>query len=481
MRAAVLRHHRALLTTEVPNMPANLSRSKRLWAALALPLCLAACGGGDGYGGDITPPPGGDITPPPETCSVADQKAWLTTYMDDSYFWYRLSPRPDPAPYASVDTYFEALLYTGTNASFPADRWSRSQSTENFNRFFGDGATLSYGVAVTGVEAGGDPARPLWVRYVEPNSPAAAQGVQRGDQIISLNGRAVASVVAADDYSVLSPSRAGEQLSLVLRRTGLDRTVVLSAAEYKLSPVRGAAVQTTLGGRKLGYVQIKDMISQALAPLETAFAQFKAAGVQDVVIDLRYNGGGLVSTGEKLASYVAGARGNGLNYATLLYNDKRAASNNHSYPFTTPISSLGLPRVIVLTGPRTCSASEQVINGLRGAGVEVLTVGNTTCGKPVGFLPASNCGRTYSVVNFESVNQRNEGRYFDGFDASCPVVEDFTAAQGGAVDPLMATARVLVDGGQCAPLLNGQAKPLAVRRSPAPRIEPGESPGMVPR
>jgi carboxyl-terminal processing protease len=71
-------------------------------------------------------------------------------------------------------------------------------------------------------------------------------------------------------------------------------------------------------------------------------------------------------------------------------------------------------------------------------GVQVLAVGDTTCGKPVGFLPTSACGQTYSVVNFESTNDRNEGRYFDGFDATCPVAEDFTAEQGGASDPLMA-------------------------------------------
>lgn len=454
-------------------MPAKLPRSKpSLLAALALPLWLAACGGGDGYS---------DPTPPAASCGLADQKAWVSNYMDDWYFWYRISPRPAPAPYTTVQSYFDALLYTGTDINFPADRWSGSQTTESFNRFFGDGATLSFGVSVTGVEANGDPSRPLYVRYVDPNSSAATQAVQRGDLIISLNGRSAASVVSSDDYSLLSPLQAGEQLTLVLRRAGVDRTVVLTASVYNLAPVRGAVVLNSPGGRKLGYVQVKDMVSQALAPMETAFAQFKAAGVQDVVLDLRYNGGGLVSTGEKLASYIAGARGNGLAYARLLYNDKRAAADNESFPFTTLTSSLGLPRVFVLTGPRTCSASEQVVNGLRGAGVEVLTVGDTTCGKPVGFLPASSCGRTFSVVNFESVNQRNEGRYFDGFDASCPVAEDFTAAQGGSADPLMSTATALADGAFCAPVTAGQARALAARKAAPRRLVDGDNQGMLPR
>jgi hypothetical protein len=80
-----------------------------------------------------------------------------------------------------------------------------------------------------------------------------------------------------------------------------------------------------------------------------------------------------------------------------------------AYAFSTPAPALGLPRVIVLMGPRTCSASEQVINGLRGAGVEVVAVGDTTCGKPVGFLPTNACGQTYSVVNFESGERAQRG------------------------------------------------------------------------
>ena len=90
-------------------------------------------------------------------------------------------------------------------------------------------------------------------------------------------------------------------------------------------------------------------------------------------------------------------------------------------------NAMGLSRVYVLTGPRTCSSSEQLINGLRPF-VNVITIGDTTCGKPVGFLPqADGCGTVVNAVNFEAVNAVNEGRYFDGFDASCPVADDLSA------------------------------------------------------
>ena len=441
-------------------------KARRAWAACLLPLLLAACGGGGS----------GDSGTTTAQCTVAEQKAWIGDYMNQWYFWYRISPRPDPAPYSDAQSYFNALIYTGGSAPFlQADRFSGSQTTEAFNRFFGDGASLGYGLSVAGLELVRDGSKPLYVRYVEPLSPAATGGVQRGDRVISINGRSAAELIVADDFSVLTAQQAGDTVTLVLRRAGVDRNVNLRAEVFNLSPVTGTTIITTAGGRRIGYVGVKDMISQALAPLETAFARFKAEGVQDVVLDLRYNGGGLVSTGGTLASYVAGSRGNDLNYATLLYNDKRASSNNESFRFSNLSSALGLPRVFVLMGRRTCSASEQLINGLRGANVEVVAVGETSCGKPVGFLPANSCGRTYSVVNFESVNHRNEGRYFDGLAPVCVVSEDFTAAQGSISDPLMSAAKLAADTGFCPAVSAERASPLASRagRSGADSASPG--------
>jgi hypothetical protein len=448
------------------NRPSSCLPLLRRWAVVLMgALWLAGCGGGHSE----------------DDCSTPGQQSWLERYMDEWYFWYRLSPRPDPAAFASVEDYFQALLYDGSDPTFPADRWSHSEPTESFNRFYGDGATLGYGVAVNGLEAVAAPGLPLYVRYVEPRSPAALQGVRRGDEVISINERSAADVVAANDFSALTASAEGETLRLVLRRVGVDRQVTVAASVFTLTPVAGATVYTTQGGRRLGYVMVKDMISQVQPGLEAAFASFRAQGVNDVVLDLRYNGGGLVSVGGTVASYVAGQRGAGRVYASLLYNDKRAASNNQTYTFGSLSSALGLARVFVLTGQRTCSASEQVINGLRGVGVQVIAVGDTTCGKPVGSLPASQCGATYSVINFESVNALYEGRYFDGFDATCAVAEDWTIAQGDGSDPLVATAAYWADTGQCAPAAAAREQPKALRTPRRPGWLSDERSGLLPR
>jgi carboxyl-terminal processing protease len=418
--------------------------------ACAAPLLLAACGGG-GDGG----------TQPPQSCSVAGQQDWLQGYMDDWYYWYALSPKPSPAGFTNVASYFDALIYRGggqipgapAGTRWPSDRYSGFQSTESFNRFFGDGQTLGYGVAVAGIEVtqpSPQPAQPLYVRYVEPLSPAAAAGVVRGDRVMTINGIAASTAIANDDFAALTPNAAGDRLSLVLRNSaGADRAVTITAAVYGLTPVQNASILQTPNGRTIGYVTVKDMISQVRTPLANAFASFKANNVQELVLDLRYNGGGLVSVGGDVASYAAGSRGDGQLFARLLYND-RQSGNNQDFRLGNTAAWSGFAKVYVLAGPRTCSASEQLINGLRGVGVNVVAIGDTTCGKPVGFLPQGNsCGTTYSVVNFESVNARNEGRYFDGFQSTCLVAEDFSRAIGSTTDSLLVAAAHHADNGAC--------------------------------
>jgi carboxyl-terminal processing protease len=192
-----------------------------------------------------------------------------------------------------VAEFFKARLYTGSDARFPADRWSGMEDKAGFDRFFGDGRTLGYGLFLAGLEISGQPDQPLKVRYVEPRSAAAAQGVQRGDEVVSANGRAARDIVAADDFGVFTPASEGQTLALVLRRDGATRNVQLRASVYDLTPVSLGRVLQSPQGRRMGYLHVKDMISQAEAGLASTFDDFKSAGMQDLVLDLRYNGGGL--------------------------------------------------------------------------------------------------------------------------------------------------------------------------------------------
>jgi len=125
------------------------------------------------------------------------------------------------------------------------------------------------------------------------------------------------------------------------------------------------------------------------------------------------------------------------------------------------LPALNLNRVFILSGPGTCSASESIINGLRGIDVDVVLIGETTCGKPYGFYPFDNCGTTYFTVQFRGVNAKNFGDYADGFSPGnltatagesipgCSVADDFTRQLGDPQEARFAAALQYINDGSC--------------------------------
>jgi carboxyl-terminal processing protease len=448
----------------------------RRLAALCLPVAtaaalLVACGGSgdDGHGPEIT---GSSL------CDVPSQKNWLRAHMADRYYWSGLSPNPDPQGYATVDDYFQSLLFTG-DGTVPADRWSYIEGAAQFNQFFGAGRTVGYGVSVNGLEL----QLPLKVRFVEARSPAATAGLVRGDTLVSANGRSAADLVAANDFAAFAASRAGDVLTLVIDRGGVQQTVSVTSAVFDLTPVTAPTVFNLPGGRKAGYLVMKDFIGQAETPLADALASFRAQNASELILDLRYNGGGLISTSTRLASLVTGDAHDGEAFVRLRYNPRRPRAD-FTYSLASIPNAARFTRVVVLTGPRTCSASELVVNGLKPY-VDVVTVGGTTCGKPVGFTPVNSCGNVFSAVNFESVNAAGQGGYYAGIAPTCTVADDFERPLGNAGETLTAAALSYLENGQC-PV--GAGRPDArVLRAPSGAAqstpvlrgkEPGTRPGM---
>lgn len=428
-------------------------------AAAVAALSLAACGGGSDGGA----PTGAT------SCEPAAQKDWLRAYMQDWYLWSGSAPNPEPGGYPTLAAYFEALQFQGAGA-VPADRWSYLQDSASYNQFFAEGRTMGYGIFVNGLEL----ELPLRIRMVEPQSPAAAAGLQRGDLIVSVNGRSAADMVAANDFSVFSAAKEGDVLTLVIERGGVQSTAGVTATTYSLTPVPVAQVLTLADGTKAGYVVLKDFITQAEAPLAAALADFRAANATELIVDLRYNGGGRVSTANALASQIAGAAHQGKTFTQLRYNAAHQASNSTFVFAAAPGPAFG--RVVVLTGPRTCSASELVVNGLK-PHVQVVTVGGTTCGKPFGFNPVESCSTTFSAVNFQAYNAADQGDYYDGIAPTCAAADTFTGALGDPAEALTAAAAGYLESGSCA--IAGSAETKRALAARARRgSEPGERPGM---
>jgi carboxyl-terminal processing protease len=429
-------------------------------AAIATALVFASCGGSSDSSSSGS-----------ASCDLPSQYAWLRNYMFDAYYWSGRAPSPDPAGFTSLQSYFQSQFFGGDSV-VPADRWSYYQDSASYNQFFAEGTTLGYGVFLNGIEQ----TLPLKVRYVEAQSPAAAQLV-RGDTIVSLNGRSAADVVAANDFSMLSPAREGDVLNVVIDSAAGPKTIVLTAATYTLTPVSVNTVMTLPSGARAGYLVLKDFITQAEGPLVDALAGFRAAGATELIIDLRYNGGGRISTANVLASLITGATGNGKVFAHLAHNANRAATDT-DFILAGGVGA-GFTRAVIITGARACSASELIVNGLK-PHMQVVTVGAASCGKPFGFNPVASCGNTFSAVNFESFNAQGQGRYYNGIAATCAATDEFSRALGDPAESLTAAALDYLGTGACpAPTATQQAHALASsRRARSQRAEPGERQGM---
>lgn len=324
---------------------------------------------------------------------------------------------------------------------------------------------MDYGLSVNGREG----VLPLKIRYVEPRSPAAAAGLLRGDVIKAIDG-VVDSTLISGDFAVLSPAQAGQQVRLDIERAGVPQRFVLTAAEYSLTPVPASATLAA-GSAKAGYLLLKDFIVQAESELTTRLDAIKAAGATDLIIDLRYNGGGRISTANHFASQVVGAVQAGKVFATLNYNAAHQAANRSFV--MSGASGPAFARVVILTGLRTCSASELLVNGLRPYAQQVVTIGGTSCGKPYGFSPVEACGKVFSAVNFKAVNAAGQADYEAGITPTCAVADDFSGSFGDPAETLTAAALSYLQTGGCPATA---AQPQRLRRAGA---EPGERRGMT--
>jgi hypothetical protein len=318
------------------------------------------------------------------------------------------------------------------------------------------------------------PPRKALVAFTEPNSPAVTAGLIRGTQIISVDGASVANGNAGILNAGLFPVSAGEVHAFVVLDPGASasRSVTLVSANVTSKPVQNVKTVNS-NGSLVGYLLFNDHIATAESLLIAAINQLQTANVNntpvnDLVLDIRYNGGGYLDIASELAYMIAGpAHTSGLTFERVQFNNKYAATTNPvtnelleptpfhnttqgfaTTPAGQPLPTLNLSTVYVLTSAGTCSASEAIINGLRGVGVQVVQIGSTTCGKPYGFYPQDNCGTTYFTIEFKGVNAVGFGDYSDGFSPQnspvqtnatlpgCSVADDFTHALG---DPLEAS------------------------------------------
>jgi len=473
-------------------------------------LYLTACGGGSSLDSDtdtVTPPPANSSTvwtagtfapssefkdqcavprtgndpfnenqPYPDTAgSEFTEKMWLRSWSDETYLWYDEIEDNNPDNFSSVAAYYDQLkTFQTTDSGANKDNFHFSQPTEDFFKESQSGVVSGYGINWAFLS--NTPPRVLRIAYLEDGSPAANAGLQRGDTIlsadnVSINDNTEAGIEILNE--VLFNPTAGSTHNLKLRSNdGTEKSINVVAGNITQTPVQNVNTLITENGTKVGYMQFNSHISIAQPELINAVNKFKTDMIDELVIDFRYNGGGVLALSAQLAYMVAGpANSRGFDYYQTIRNDKQP--NDTPFPFidfeidystfqatNNTLPDLNFSKVYVLSTEGTCSASEAFINGLKGINAEVILIGDKTCGKPYGFNPTHNCATTYFTIQFSGVNEQGFGEYSDGlrptptpqFDADvqgCLAADDFNHQLGDKNEGLLSTALFHIENNRC--------------------------------
>ena len=418
-----------------------------------------------------------------------DERNWLRSWSNDFYLWYDEIIDRDPENFTTPE-YF-ALLKTEelTENGNPRDQFHFTVPTANFFQTAIQGDSVSTGINWVANQT--SPPRDFTVAYINPDSSAFDAGVSRGDLVLEIDGVSVVNDSSDSGINTINqglfPSTAGETIEFRFRRTdNSEYTVDLDVELLMTSPVLLHQTISTSTGN-VGYLVFNDHSRVAEQQLITAFEDFSADGVSDIVLDLRYNGGGFLFIASQIGYMIAGdtATAN-KSFERLVFNDKHTEVD----PFTlaplqptpffrvdtsgSPLPTLNLNRVFVITTGSTCSASESIINSLRGIDVDVIQIGETTCGKPFGFYATDNCGTTYFSIHFRGENHKGFGDYADGFIPSaidnqladirgCVVADDLTHVLGDSDEAMLAQTLFYRENNECSVAIQKAQTPPKLR------------------
>jgi len=357
--------------------------------------------------------------------------------MQDWYLWNDLLPtNVDISAYNSPE---ELLAFLTTFQ--PLDNFSHINTVEADTQFFGEGKYEGYGFSSNFVAVDD-----LRLKRVFVDSPANAAGLARGQRILELNGRTIAAIEAAEGVGAVFDT---SPIDFTMRESGGNEfTVSIAVDTVTIDPLPQSRIIPVTGTPGVGYIEFAQFISTADPKLDVAFGQFRAAGVTDVILDLRFNGGGLVITAELLGDYLGGSVAQNLIFSSTLFNTDRAANNDREF-FELRANSIGLSRLVIIASQGTASASELVTNSME-PHVEVTIVGDRTFGKPVGQIGVEFCSKVLRPTAFQTVNADEFGDYFGGLPADCIVADNLEIAVGADNDPNLEAALAYLSVGACA-------------------------------
>ncbi len=428
-------------------------------AAASLAALIASCGGGSG-GSALT---GGG------NCSATREKDFVLDAAREWYLFPELLPASISASdYPTAEELLDAL--TATARAQGRDRYFSYLTTRA-----ADSSILQEGEYIGfGFRTAIDLDR-LLVPDVYEGSPADGGGLARGAEITHVdsgNGYVpIATVLATDPEleQAFGPATAGVQRGLrFVLPGGQQIEAVFTKGIVTIPPVPADGVTVfplpSNPSVPVGYINLRTFISTAETPLRAAYAQFRAQGIQNFVVDFRYNGGGLVSIAELVGDLQALGRSASDVYSKVRHRPSKS-SNDSVRRFNVQPQSVEPVRIAFITTAGTASASELVINGMK-PWVEVAIVGADTYGKPVGQLAfdLSGCETRLRLVSFKITNADDEGDYYDGLASSmpfaCAAADDLTREPWDSTESSTAAALTWLGTGACPAIMTAPAVPL---------------------
>jgi carboxyl-terminal processing protease len=375
----------------------------------------------------------------PTSCTTTSQNLWVRDQLNTYYYWYKfMPPGVNPASFASPESYLEAVRYRPIDNSF-----SYITSAASNDAFYSDSQFIGYGFGNQTT------ANEIRVLQVYDDSPASEAGLRRGDRIVTVNGQSVAAMVANGTVgSAFGAAEIGVATNIEWETLEGQRRSARLVKRLVTIPTVSLTRVVDVDGRRVGYLFFRNFVQPSTAALTDAFAALKAAGANELVLDLRYNGGGLVDVAVHLASLIGGARTDGQVMLSYVHNDKVGPQFNKTTRFAAPQQALGLQRLVVITTRSSASASELVINSLRPY-IPVTVIGDTTYGKPVGQYQLSFCDKVLVPVAFSIKNANLEGDFFDGIPADCAAGDDYLHQLGDTAEASFAEALTFIRTGAC--------------------------------
>jgi C-terminal processing protease CtpA/Prc len=416
--------------------------------ALAPLLLLPGCGGGSPTDSDGMGPTGSG------SCATVGQNTFVRDTLQNIYFWYRELPNVDPARSSSPEAYLEAVRYKPLDTTFSYITGKAADTA-----FYSDSQFIGFGLSSIQTSA-----TDLRLAQVFPDSPASEVGLQRGDYLLVINGRSVADLIrTGETSSIFGPTEIGVSAEVTWRRTDGSEGRATMRKRLVTIPTVSETRVVAQGSQRVGYVHFRNFVQPSTAALNTAFASLKAAGANELVLDVRYNGGGLVSVAQHLGGLIGGARTNNEVFVEYFHNDKNASRNTVAR-FPAPANSLDLSRLVVVATRASASASETIINSLRPF-IPVTVVGNTTYGKPVGQYGFDFCEKVMYPVAFQVRNARGQGDYFGGIPADCAAGDDLEHQLGDTAEASLAEGLSFLRSGRCSAGASAAARAHSQRES----------------